>query len=90
MRPLIALDLVEGPVPTAALFLAIPAGVFLLARRWRRGALVPLLAAVLAAVIAWAAGQWATASGLSTHPLPLGREGLHRLSRPRQGRLGTI
>ena len=71
MRPLIALDLVEGPVPTAALFLAIPAGVFLLARRWRRGALVPLLAAVLAAVIAWAAGQWATASGLSTHPLPV-------------------
>jgi S-formylglutathione hydrolase FrmB len=71
MGPLTALDIVEGPVPTAAALLAIPAGVFLLARRWRRGALVPLLAALLAVGTAWAAGQWATASGLSTHPLPL-------------------
>ncbi|MDQ0258601.1 S-formylglutathione hydrolase FrmB [Sinomonas atrocyanea] len=71
MGPLTALDLVQGPLATTAALLALPAAAFLLIGRWRRGALFPLVAAALAAGIAYGAGEWAMSSGLSTHPLPL-------------------
>ncbi|WP_138444158.1 alpha/beta hydrolase [Sinomonas susongensis] len=70
MGPLSGLDLTQGPLTGAVTALAAAAVVYLLARRWRRGFLIPVLTVVVACLTACAAGWWATESGLSTHPLP--------------------